>query len=62
MSYHLKKVGKKFKIVRDEDGVVVGASDTKAKAMRSIGYREEANMKKEKLTRKHGNRKVVKVL
>lgn len=46
MSYHTKKVGKKTAIVRDEDGVVVGKSDTKKKALRSIGYREDALRKK----------------
>lgn len=62
MPYHVKKVGKKFKIIRDEDGVVVGTSDSKAKALRSIGYREDAIRKKEKMTKKQGTRKVVKVL
>ena len=47
MPYQIKKAGKKFKIIRDEDGVVVGTSDSKAKALRSIGYREEAHVKKE---------------
>lgn len=62
MPYHLKKVGKKFKIIRDEDGVVVGTSLSKAKALRSIGYREDAIRKKERATKNHGTRKVVKVL
>lgn len=35
MAYHLKKKGKKYQIVRDEDKVVVGTSDSKAKAERS---------------------------
>ena len=48
MSYHIKKKGKKYQIVRDEDNVVVGTSDSKAKAQRSIGYRMEAIAEKEK--------------
>jgi hypothetical protein len=48
MPYHIKKVGKKFKIIRDEDNVVVGTSDSKAKAQRSIGYRMEAIAKTER--------------
>lgn len=62
MPYHVKKAGKKFKIIRDEDNVVVGTSESKAKALRSAGYREEAIYKKEKMTKKQGTRKVVKVL
>lgn len=46
MPYHIKKVGKKFQIIRDADNVVVGTSDRKAKALRSIGYRMEAESKK----------------
>lgn len=62
MPYHIKKQGKKFKIVRDEDGVVVGTSDSKAKALRSIGYREDAIMRKERMSKKHGTKKVIKIL
>ena len=58
MSYHTKKVGKKIAIVRDQDGVVVGKSDTKAKALRSIGYREDANIRKAK----QGNAKPIRYL
>ncbi len=45
MPYHIKvdnRKKKRFLIVRDEDDVVVGSSDTEAKAKRSIGYRMEA--------------------
>lgn len=45
MTYHIKtdkRKKKPFLIVRDEDGVVVGSSDKKSKAQRSIGYRNEA--------------------
>lgn len=60
--FHLKKRGKKWDIIRNEDGVVVGTSDYKARALRSIGYRTEAIMKKIKNEKRHGNRKVIKVL
>lgn len=52
MPYHLKKKGKKYLIIRNEDNVVVGKSDSKAKAMRSIGYRMQAVEKKEKIKSK----------
>lgn len=58
MAYHLKKKGKKYQIVRDEDKVVVGTSDSKAKAERSIGYRMEAIMKKEKQESKKKEKKM----
>ena len=48
MTYHVAKKGKRYAIVRDEDKKVVGTSDTKKKALRSIGYRMEAHMKAEK--------------
>lgn len=41
-----KKGDKPYKIVKADTGEVVGSSTSKAKAARSIGYREEA--KKEK--------------
>lgn len=50
MSYIVIKKGsgkKPYKIIRKDTGKVVGSSSTKAKAYRSIGYREEAEMKKE---------------
>lgn len=47
MTYHVAKKGKRYAIVRDEDKKVVGTSDTKKKALRSIGYRMEAHMKSE---------------
>lgn len=46
MPYIIKKKGKKYQIVNKETGKVVGTSDSKAKAGRSIGYRMEAEMKK----------------
>jgi len=51
MPYHLKKKGKKFQIIRDEDNIVVGTSDTKEKAQRSIGYRMEAIKKTEQVNK-----------
>lgn len=60
--FHLKKRGKKWDIVRNEDGVVVGTSDYKARALRSIGYRTEAIMKKIKQEKRHGIRKIIKIL
>ena len=45
MSYHIKtdnRKKKRFLIVRDEDGVVVGSSEYRAKAERSISYRIDA--------------------
>lgn len=60
MPYHIKKKGKKYQIVRDEDNVVVGTSDSKAKAQRSIGYRMEAIMKKEKQEAKKGKKLTMK--
>jgi len=51
MPYHLKKKGKKYQIIRDEDNVVVGTSDTKEKAQRSIGYRMEAIKKTEQVNK-----------
>lgn len=60
--FKLKKRGKKWDIVRTEDNVVVGTSDFKARALRSIGYRVEAVMKKMKQEKKHGIRKVIKIL
>lgn len=58
MAYHIKKKGKKYLIIRDEDNIVVGKSDSKAKAKRSIGYRMEAVAKKEEIKSKG----VIKVL
>lgn len=48
MPYRLvKRTGKKpWKIIRKADGKVVGSSTSKAKAARSIGYREGAEKKK----------------
>lgn len=43
--FHVKKFRGKFQIVRDEDNVVVGTSRFKARALRSIGYREAAVLK-----------------
>lgn len=57
MPYHIRKKGKKYLIIRDEDNVVVGKSDSKAKAMRSIGYRMQAVAKNEKI-----KSKIIKVL
>lgn len=58
MPYHIKKKGKKYQIVRDEDNVVVGTSDSKAKAQRSIGYRMEAIKEKEKMEAKKKGKKM----
>jgi hypothetical protein len=44
--FHVKKSGKKFLIVRNEDGVTLGKSKFKARAERSIGYRTKAVIKK----------------
>ena len=41
----LKTGDKPWKIFKD--GAEVGASDTKAKALRSVGYREQADTAKE---------------
>lgn len=60
--FHIKKRGKKWDIIRNEDGVVVGTSDYKARALRSIGYRTEAVMKKAKAEKRHGTRKIIKIL
>lgn len=57
MPYHIEKNGKKFDIVRDEDGIVVGTSDTKAKAQRSIGYRMKAVKVKEQVEKAYKPRK-----
>lgn len=40
--------GKKWLIIRTEDKKIVGRSDKRAKAMRSIGYRMEAIAQKNK--------------
>lgn len=53
MPYHIKKKRKKYLIIRDEDNVVVGKSDSKAKAKRSIGYRMETVAKKENIKSKN---------
>ena len=60
--FHVKKKGNKWAIVRNEDNVVVGVSDYKARALRSAGYRTEAVMKKIKQEKKHGIRKIIKIL
>lgn len=60
--FHIKKKGKRWAIIRNEDKVVVGYSDYKAKALRSIGYRTEAVMKNIKANNKKGNRKIIKIL
>lgn len=60
--FHLKKKGKKWQIIRNEDNVVVGTSLFKARAERSIGYRMDAIMQKEKSLKKHGLKKSIKVL
>jgi hypothetical protein len=39
MPYHIERHGKKFNIVRDTDGKVVGSSDTREKAESSIRAR-----------------------
>lgn len=46
MAYKVKKQGKKWLIIKVDGNIIVGRSDTKAKALRSIGYREEAEAKK----------------
>ncbi len=46
MPYNIREKGKKFEIVRKEDGKVVGISDTREKAERSIGYRMQGEAKK----------------
>jgi hypothetical protein len=51
MPYHLKKKNKEWQIVRDEDNVVVGVSNTKEKALRSIGYRMEAIKQNERINK-----------
>lgn len=59
MPYILKKntkkksKWKKWLIIREDTGETVASSDTRAKALRSIGYREEA-LKEDK--------KIIKVL
>jgi hypothetical protein len=47
MPYRIVKRGKTkpYKIIRKEDGVVVGSSSSLAKAKRSIGYRMGAEHK-----------------
>ena len=55
MPYHIKidnRKNKKYLIVRDEDGVVVGSSDKRAKAERSIGYRMEAVKSEDPIAKK----------
>jgi len=54
MPYHLKKntkvkSRKKWLIVRDEDGIVVGSSSSKKKAIASIGYRIGGERSKSKV-------------
>jgi len=48
MPYHIRKAGSKYLIVRNEDKKVVGRSDSRAKAERSIGYRMDAEAKNPK--------------
>ena len=60
--FHIKKKGKRWAIVRNEDNVVVGISDYKARALRSIGYRDDAINKSIRAEKRQGNRKIIKVL
>jgi hypothetical protein len=60
MPYHIKvdnRKKKKYLIVRDEDGVVVGSSDSRVKAGRSIGYRMDAEHIKAKVNKAYRPRK-----
>lgn len=49
MPYEVKKIGngpKPWKIIAKDTGKVVGESDSKEKADRSVGYREAGDNKK----------------
>lgn len=47
-----RKCARPWKIIKKTTGEVVGSSTSKAKAARSIGYREDAESKKKKRTKK----------
>lgn len=49
MPYDIRKQGKKFEIVSNKTGEVVGTSDKQDKAERSILYREKLIQKPKKM-------------
>lgn len=49
MTYDIRKAGNKFEIVKEDTGEVVGTSDKREKAERSILYREKLIHKPKKI-------------